>query len=371
MTKVCHMTSAHGPEDVRIFHKECVSLARAGYDVYLVQRGDSYEKDDVHIVGVGQPTGGWFARMTSFSKKIYQTALSLDADIYHFHDPELMPYGLKLKWRGKKVIFDSHEFYRVQMRDKPYLPGWASCLVAWCYARLEDYALRRIDGLVFPCEVDGRNPFNGKCAHIALVNNVPRLEELYEHYSGSSQKHGRSVVYIGGLTYNRGITHLIKASAIADCTVFLAGRFEPATYQADVENMPEYGHVQYLGQLSRPEVLELLKSCQIGMSVLLNVGQYGKAGNLPTKAYEYMALGLPVILSQTPYNQEMVERYHFGICVDPEDVVAQAEAIKYLLDHPEEVRQMGKNGRRAVKEEFNWGVEAKKLLALYEDILDA
>ena len=104
MIKVCHMTSAHGPEDVRIFHKECVSLARAGYDVYLVERGDSYEKNGVHIVGVGQPSGGRLSRMTSFAKKVYQAALALDADIYHFHDPELLPYGLKLKRDRKSVV---------------------------------------------------------------------------------------------------------------------------------------------------------------------------------------------------------------------------------------------------------------------------
>jgi len=43
--------------------------------------------------------------------------------------------------------------------------------------------------------------------------------------------------------------------------------------------------------------------------------------------------------------------------------------IRYLLEHPEEMRRMGENGRRAVKEEFNWGVEEKKLFALYEEIL--
>ena len=100
--KVCHMTSAHPPEDVRIFYKECVSLANAGYDVYLVAKGESYEKNGVHIIGVGQPSGGRLSRMTKFSKQVYQAALAVNADIYHFHDPELLPYGLKLKRRGKK-----------------------------------------------------------------------------------------------------------------------------------------------------------------------------------------------------------------------------------------------------------------------------
>ena len=49
MIKVCHMTSAHAPGDVRIFHKECVSLGKSGYQVYLVQRGESYEASGVHV----------------------------------------------------------------------------------------------------------------------------------------------------------------------------------------------------------------------------------------------------------------------------------------------------------------------------------
>ena len=89
MIKVCHMTSAHQPGDTRIFQKECVSLAKAGYQVFLVQRGESGENSGVRIIGVGQPSGGRLTRMTAFSKKVYETARALDADIYHFHDPFL------------------------------------------------------------------------------------------------------------------------------------------------------------------------------------------------------------------------------------------------------------------------------------------
>ena len=105
------------------------------------------------------------------------------------------------------------------------------------------------------------------------------------------------------------------------------------------------------------------------MATIINVGQYNQYDNLATKVYEYMSLGIPTILSKSPYNERIAAQYQFGICVDPENVDEIAEAIRYLLDHPEEARQMGENGRRAVKEEFNWGVEEKKLLALYEDIL--
>lgn len=369
MVKICHMTSAHGPEDVRIFHKECVSLAKAGYEVYLVERGGSYEKNGVHIVGVGQPGGGRLSRMTGFARRVYQAALMLDADVYHLHDPELLPYGLKLKKKGKKVVFDSHEYYRVQIKSKPYVPKFISRCMAGCYAVVEDYLLRRIDGIIFPCLINGENPFAGKCRHFALINNVPMLEELYHSYDETVPKHERSVIYIGGLTYARGIVHIIKASAKAQCTVYLAGAYSPPSFRSEAEALPEFSNVEYLGILDRPQVLEALQKCEIGMATILNVGQYNQSDNLATKVYEYMSLGLPVILSRTPYNEKMIKTYGFGLCADPENVDEIASAVRCLLDNPETAKQMGENGRRAVKEAFNWSIEEKKLFALYEDIL--
>ena len=139
MVKVCHMTSAHSPEDVRIFVKECSSLAEAGYDTYLIERGKSYEKNGVHIVGVGDFYGSRLQRMITLAKLVYEAAVKVDADIYQIHDPELLPYALKLKKRGKKVIFDSHEYYNDQLRKKPYLPGWASVIIASIYKVYESY----------------------------------------------------------------------------------------------------------------------------------------------------------------------------------------------------------------------------------------
>ena len=122
MIKVCHMTSAHGEEDGRIFQKECTSLAKAGYDVYLVERGESREKNGVHIVGVGEIPSSRRKRMTQGAKRVYEAAKALDADIYHFHDPELLPFGLKLKKLGKKVIFDSHENTAESVLEKTWIP---------------------------------------------------------------------------------------------------------------------------------------------------------------------------------------------------------------------------------------------------------
>lgn len=369
MIKICHITSAHPKEDVRIFHKECVSLAQAGYNVTLVQQGDTYEKNGVLLAGFGEIPSNRIMRILYGAKIAYRKALEVDADIYHLHDPELLPYGLKLKKKGKKVVFDSHEFYAEQIKHKRYIPGFLRPMVAKLFDRRQKRIFRKIDGLVFPCLVEGQNPFAGCCEHIAMVNNVPMLQELYDRYDPTAAKKKRSACHLGSLTHNRGITHLVEAAALTDCTVYLGGIFESQEYEATVKSLPGFSHVTYLGHLNRQQVLSTLQQSQIGIATLLNVGQYDKLWNLPTKVYEYMALSIPCVLSDTPYIRQAAEKYQFGICVDPADPKQIAAAITYLLDHPEEARQMGENGRRAVKEEFNWGIEEKKLFALYTEIL--
>ena len=93
MIKVCHVTSVHPRNDIRIFRKECVSLARAGYEVTLVQQGESGEQDGVHLLGFGAVETSRLKRMTQGAKKAYMLAKTVDADIYHLHDPELYPMG--------------------------------------------------------------------------------------------------------------------------------------------------------------------------------------------------------------------------------------------------------------------------------------
>lgn len=369
MFKVCHMTSAHNAEDDRIFFKEAVSLANNQYDVYVVAKGETYDKDGVHIVGCGQPSGSRIARILSFSGCVYKTALALDADLYHFHDPELLPYAIKLKRHGKKVIFDSHEKYTEQLKNKPYLPGWITKNIARLYGYYERFVLKRIDAVIFPCTMDGKNPFSGQCKRAAIISNAAILGEFFDLYDPAYPKRENQVCYVGGLTEARGITADMLAAHKAGASLALAGAFSPEDYREQLAAMPEFSCVDERGMLDRKGVQALLAESQIGLCTLLDHGQYLKIDTFGIKVFEYMSMALPVILSHSPYNDRIVEQYRFGICVDPTNTDDIAQAIGYLLDHPARAKQMGENGRRAVKEEFNWGIEEKKLLALYEDIL--
>lgn len=367
MTKVCHITNVHAPEDVRIFHKECVSLAKAGYKVYIVQRGESYEKNGVHVVGFGQVTGGRLKRMTLIARRAYQAALTVDADIYHLHDPELLPYALKLKKRGKKVIFDSHENTLETILEKAWLPVSLRKIVYRWYGNQQAKVCRRIDAVisVTPDIVDYFRAINPRTVQIA---NFPILPEKK---SPLPEQRTNTLVFAGGVSRQWNHHTIIKAlEKLPECEYLLCGPTE-VSYLQELQALPAWGQVRYLGKVPHAEVAKLLAQSAVGMSALSpnrNTGWYnGTMGN--TKIFEEMLAGLPVVCTDFIFWREFVDRWHCGICVDPQDSEAIAAAVRHLLDNPEEAQKMGENGRRAVEEEFNWGVEERKLLTLYAELL--
>ena len=127
--------------------------------------------------------------------------------------------------------------------------------------------------------------------------------------------------------------------------------------------------IRYVGQLDRDGVNALYGSARAGIMI------YQPADNAvdarPNKLFEYMAAGLPAIASDFPWWRQIIDSVQCGICVDPTDPAAVRNACQYLLDHPKEGWQMGKNGHQAVMEKWNWSVEEKKLLSLYEAITKA
>lgn len=368
--KICHITSAHPPEDGRIFRRACISSALAGYETYLVEPGDTYDKSGVHIIGIGKPDkNGRLYRMTAFAKRAYEFAQKIDADIYQIHDPELLPYAKIIKKAGKAVVFDAHENYAEQFRHKPYLPK----PLAWALSKWFSHYSRNIysiiDAITYPGNEDYQSVYEGLCKRVVATDNLPWLYEFYDKYDDKAEKEAKSACYIGGLDEGRGIEQIIKASYKANCKLYLAGTFHSHSFKERIQYLEEYACVDYLGQIDRNSILELLKKVDVGMCTLLNVGQYYEMQNLPTKIYEYMSMGIPVIMNDSSYNTELNEKLEFGVCVDPLDVDEIAKLLRELCDNEKERIRLGSNGREAIKNRYCWDIEQKKLIALYDDIL--
>jgi len=368
--KIVHITSAHPRNDIRIFTKMCLSLARASYDVTLIVadgKGDEVN-NGVKISDVGK-VDGRFARMFYSAKNVYLKALSLNADIYHLHDPELLPYALKLKNKGKTVVFDSHEDVPVQILSKPYFNKFLLKLISVIFECFENFVCKKLDCIV------GATPFiTNKFLKINSnslnINNYPILGELESDSEILSTEKSikNTICYVGGISVIRGAYELAEAIRYVKNNVKLcfAGSISEDLSRKILHNTDSANKINLVGVLSRSEVKELLNTSFAGLVTLLPTLAY--KDSLPIKMFEYMSAGLPVIASNFPLWKEIIEGNDCGICVDPLSPKEIAETIDWLYENQDKAKEMGKNGQKAVYEKYNWQNEEKKLLGLYKII---
>lgn len=363
MKKIAHLTSVHYRYDTRIFFKQCASLAANDFYVFLiVVDGKGNEKNNnVSIIDVGA-SNGRLSRILNAPRRVFSKAVELDADIYHLHDPELIPIGLKLKKLGKTVIFDAHEDIAKDILSKTYLKGFQR-VVSKTYSLYERWACRKLDIVI------AATPYiNKKYLTMGIrsidINNYPVLGELAVNAIDWSVKKNQ-VCYVGDITRVRGILQTVEAMGLvaSDTKLQLVGSFSDLEAKKLASTMPGWKNIQELGFLDRRGVADALAYSVAGLVNLLPAPNH--IDSQPNKMFEYMSAGVPVISSDFPLWKEIIEGNSCGLCVDPFDTQAIADAIDYLVNNPAEAEAMGRRGQSAVENKYNWAIEEEKLLALY------
>lgn len=367
--KICHVTSVHPRYDVRILHKECKSLASNGFDVVLLVNDNLPDEniDGVQIISTHIKPRSRLERVLKSKKILKQKMLQINAEVYHFHDPELLPEAVWIKKEGKKVIFDFHEDVSQQILFKPWIPKIIRKFTSKIYKKYEKNRIKKFDALitVTPKFVDRLKQIN---PNTIMITNYPILKEKVVNDQISKKK---AICFAGGISPQWNHENIIRAiESIDDIEYIIAGSGSPK-YIQKLKKLPGWSKVRYLGRIPHEKVMDIYSEAMIGMTLLSNNTQVSDEGTLGnTKIFEFMEAELPIICSNNRIWTEIVTKYNCGIAIDPNNINEIISAIKYITEYQNKAFDLGKNGRRAVEERYNWKKQEIVLLNAYSELPD-
>lgn len=371
MNKVCHLTSVHPPYDIRIFHKQCRSLQDFGYGVTLIAPvNEAVTKDDINIIPIRLPKSR-LKRLLIVNFRMFRLAYKTKAELFHFHDPELLFCGMFLRILGKKVIFDIHENVRLSFKSKQWLPNWLTPFVQFFYFVFEYFALLFFNALIL-AEDSYLKYYPKKKSTVVL--NYPLLNKQFTKDSHLNDK--LNLIYIGGVMETRGLWPMLNlANFLKQQNIsFSLKIIGEVYYESDsiaiekyIEDNALQGLVEIVGKVPFNEVAGYLSKSDIGLALLKPIPNYKES--LPTKIFEYMQFGIPVITNNFTLYKKYIEAPYTGICVDYDTFEAELPQVLDFLKDKEMLKQMGENGQQMVNEKWSWKTQEVKLIELYKKLL--
>lgn len=369
----CHFTTAHTSLKSRSFHRQCMPLSEAGFDVsYVSPASGDRESQGIRFVHLSGPAS--FAGRAFGQIRLLRTLLRQRADIYHFQDPQLLPLSmaLKLVFR-KRVIYDAYEDFPSMVAHKAALPRALRTLLSKMVAGAEWLGALCFDAIMTADPFTMRRLARAGQSHKCVFYNFPNLE-FFPLPQG--QKKSFDLVYRGGLSERAGTFLLLDAlQELANegrrVRLLLIGYCDSLEGERKLRNQIAgrglAEHVEIRGRIPHEEMAAALGAARIGVSPLADTLKFRL--NIPVKIFEYWACGLPVIASDLPPSRPFMRGSGAGLCFPAGDAHALAHAIAKLLDHPEEAAAMGKRGREIIEKRLNNGREVRKLITLRRAIL--
>jgi glycosyltransferase involved in cell wall biosynthesis len=363
--RVCHVTSVHPWLDTRIYVKMVLGAKKEGVDVSYVAQNIPQQNEPIYGVHLLLPPRSRFFRVLFFRKKIIKKALATNPEIVHLHDPELFTYVSYFQKRRIKVVLDWHEDFPGQIQDKHWIPRkvrkpLSKLATFWCRR-----VCRRADANI---TVTPQIVKTMSYASPLLVRNFPTLTEYPVELPDYQERD--TIIYLGVLSPPRGSSLMSTAvSAVAKTnpvTLVIAGILDEGVNADKMVRLAKPAEIRFLGQVDRTRVTEELGTSRIGLCVYKKNDNHNVS--YPTKIFEYMMWGIPVVMSRLNSLVELFGDEVPGIFVNPDNTEEIRDAIQWLLDNPIEAEKMGLLGRKLIKDRFNWEIDLQNLINLYANL---
>jgi len=369
--RIAHVSVVHPALDGRIFYREAQSLRALGYEVAvfgLHPTNECVEGVPVHPVKV--PCARWLRFLTSWWT-LLKIMSNHRADVYHIHDPELLPASLLAKMLlRRRVVFDAHEDVSLTFL-KEYLRGWLKGPLARVMTFVVEATARRIDGVVTCTRLlhEAYEPFSRRV--VTFVNYpAPRFIAEAEAARRPFSERRNEIVHVGTLRTERLRFLMDVLSRFLErhqeWSAVLMGMHEPQRrwFEQNVSGEMR-GRLTVIGKIPHLEVPHRLCMAKIGINYHpLDSRQVQVA--IPVKVFEYMVCGLPVVTTRLPLLVEVVKDCPAVALVD-EDAGSYLAALEAMAERSD-LAALGREAQRFSAERFDCLAQARELADFYEAI---
>jgi glycosyltransferase involved in cell wall biosynthesis len=342
------------PFDQRVY-KEVCSMKRAGHNIEIITPHESTKEkifEDIRchcISSNGVPI--------SIALKMLNKALSGEYDLFYCHELDPLIYSTVLKGLTKKpVIWDCHE-YLVPMKLE--LQGKIASI-------LTDLAIRfcapKVDQII---TVDNRLARDlTRFGKVAVIPNYPKVSD-FDFKLDKKRNNEIVALYVGSLTEKRGIKVILKSIKKVRIKNKIKLRVAGGFYDEELELWAkEYDkennlEVEWLGWVDYKELAPIINTSDFGLFMNQPGPRYLKG--LPTKIFEYMLMGLPVVSATGPLLKSLILRNKIGLTVDSTNIDSIAKGIEKMIKL-KDWEEMGKRGQKLVTTNYCWEAKEDKLL---------
>lgn len=275
-----------------------------------------------------------------------------------------LPLTLWARWRGIPVV---HEINGTAADIGVTYRGLKSFspLFSWLYRTQYRRAAHLL--AVTPGLVDWAKAFAGH-GRVSLVSNGANTN-LFKPEGSPSPVEGRYVVFVGGLVAWHGIGTMLAALKEpdwpADLRLVIVG---DGIESEKVEQARSDQRLLWLGRQPYEAIPAIVRGALASLCVIENQDGRSASGVAPLKLFEAMACGVPVIVSDLPFQTDLVRSVGAGLIVPAATPAAVASAVRVLAEAPEKARRLGLSGADYVEREASWHQRGKEVDRVLRDV---